>query len=49
MTYVDLVVASFLETILLLHPDEWENRVKHWDDGRWARHQRHCAGWSGMH
>ncbi|KAF8493839.1 hypothetical protein JB92DRAFT_2818570 [Gautieria morchelliformis] len=49
VTYADLVLASVLETIILVAPEEWEARVKHWDGGRWEILQRHCAGWSGMH
>ncbi|KAF8517468.1 hypothetical protein JB92DRAFT_2176340 [Gautieria morchelliformis] len=47
--YADVVLASVLETIILVAPEEWEASVKHWDGGRWKIRQRHYAGWSGMH
>ncbi|KAF8524517.1 hypothetical protein JB92DRAFT_2827005 [Gautieria morchelliformis] len=32
--YADLVLSFVLETIILVAPEEWEARVKHWDGGQ---------------
>ena len=49
VTYCDLIVASMLESIFLIVPDEWDRRVKHWDGGRWEKHRDHCGDWRSIH
>ena len=39
VTYADLIVATVLETIRLVTPDEWEQKLKQWDNGRWGKLQ----------
>ena len=49
VTFGDFLIASFLETIVLVYPDEWESKVKQWDNGRWERLRDYCAGWRSVH
>jgi len=49
VTYVDFIVASMLETIVRVVPEEWEGRVKHWDGGRWDKLRELCADWRRVH
>lgn len=49
VTFADLVVASVLESIFIAVPDEWEERVKHWDGGRWEKLRDHCGKWRSLH
>jgi Glutathione S-transferase, C-terminal domain len=49
VSFSDFVIASCLETIFLVYPEEWEERVGHWDNGRWVRLRDHCAGWREVH
>ncbi|KAF8524537.1 hypothetical protein JB92DRAFT_2827016 [Gautieria morchelliformis] len=51
--YADLVLASVLETIILVAPEEWRARVKHWDGDQDVVHgpvsaQSHCVQGVGL-
>ncbi|KAF8476510.1 hypothetical protein JB92DRAFT_3050443 [Gautieria morchelliformis] len=43
VSFGDFVIASCLEPIFIVFPEEWEERVRHWDNGRWAKLRDHCA------
>ncbi|KAF8498464.1 hypothetical protein BU17DRAFT_102991 [Hysterangium stoloniferum] len=36
ITYADFILASVLETIIKFAPEQWEKKVKHWNNGRWV-------------
>jgi hypothetical protein len=36
LTYADFILASVLESIMVFAPEQWESKVKHWNNGRWA-------------
>ena len=44
-TRADLIYISFLIWIRAVVPDEWENRVKHWNGGRWERMLKVTEEW----
>ncbi|KAF8492275.1 hypothetical protein BU17DRAFT_102988 [Hysterangium stoloniferum] len=47
-SYVDFVLVSFLDTLAILLPDQWEI-VKTWNGGRWAKLRESCAYWATIH
>jgi hypothetical protein len=49
LTFSDLVIAAFLETIFLINPEEWNARVRTWDGGRWEKLRDMCAEWRIVH
>jgi hypothetical protein len=49
LTFADLVVAAFLESLFLVTPEEWHARVRTWDSGRWEKLRDMCAAWRSVH
>ncbi|KAF8587651.1 hypothetical protein K439DRAFT_1630524 [Ramaria rubella] len=48
LTFADLTIAAFLETIFIVNPEEWHAKVKVWDGGRWERLRERCAAWRSI-
>ena len=44
-TRADFIYISLLICIRAMMPDEWENRVKHWNGGRWEKMLKMTEEW----
>ncbi|KAF8578933.1 hypothetical protein K439DRAFT_1620918 [Ramaria rubella] len=49
LTFTDFTIAAYLETIFIVHNEEWHAKVKTWDGGRWERLRERCATWRNIH
>jgi glutathione S-transferase len=36
-TRADMIIVGYLAWLIAATPEDWENRVRHWNDGRWDR------------
>jgi len=41
-TFIDFVVASYIDMYVLLTPQEWVDDVSKWDGGRWKQLSEAC-------
>lgn len=48
VTYGDFMIAGILEALFLIYPEEWEAKVRQWDNGRWEKLRDYCAGWRSV-
>ncbi|KAF8524615.1 hypothetical protein BU17DRAFT_63175 [Hysterangium stoloniferum] len=46
VTFADFILLAMLEQLVLTAPDEWKQKVEHWDNGRWKKLRDGCSAWN---
>ena len=48
-TRADMIIVAYLAWLIAAAPEDWENRVRHWNDGRWDRLWKISEPWRVVH
>ena len=48
-TRADMIIVAYLAWIVAATPEDWRNRVRHWNDGRWDRLWKISEPWRVVH